>query len=485
MGNSESSFSESASSQPMLGTYTIPQRSPLVLSRKGSSFLEEPVITKFTEGGKDGAEHSLIKYACSEMQGWRSHMEDKHVLNPPLIHKGKRVLADHHLFAVFDGHGGGFASQFCGDNLARALMEQEEWDAYLKLLPSTSSCSNKNLRRNSAFGVKLLKSALNKTFLVLDARLKDAQCGRRFDQLGELQNILSIALGQNNRIHECFRQGTVDNHMINTFSKDPPPSLSGTNVQLERSGTTGVIVLITPDHIICANVGDSRAILARNGVALPLSFDHKPSNDVEVTRVDKSGGFVRNGRVDGDLAVSRALGDFSYKKNESFSSGEKHLRVSAVPDILVHTRDASKDQYIVLACDGIWDRLTNRDCAKLIRKLVQEEGETDIGLVCEEVIDTCLELDSRDNMTCCVVAFPGGMGVSEGGGGSIMKSRSKVGVMKRRNEREREWGPKSTPAKRAMERLEQRKLKMKLLMNSDQKLTKVRSSDGGSTLAKQ
>jgi serine/threonine protein phosphatase PrpC len=128
---------------------------------------------------------------------------------------------------------------------------------------------------------------------------------------------------------------------------------------------------------------------------------------------------------------------------------------------------------------------TNRDCAKLIRKLVQEEGETDIGLVCEEVIDTCLELDSRDNMTCCVVAFPGGMGVSEGGGGSIMKSRSKVGVMKRRNEREREWGPKSTPAKRAMERLEQRKLKMKLLMNSDQKLTKVRSSDGGSTLAKQ
>ena len=93
---------------------------------------------------------------------------------------------------------------------------------------------------------------------------------------------------------------------------------------MERSGTTGVIVLVTPHHILCANAGDSRAILARNGVALPLSFDHKPANDVETVRVDKSGGFVKNGHVDGDLAVSRAFGDFSYKKNEAFSSSEKH-----------------------------------------------------------------------------------------------------------------------------------------------------------------
>jgi len=481
----------------MEGTYKVPPRSPLVLSRKGSSFLEEPVTTKFTESGetndniasdgRDDASPELgkIRYACSEMQGWRSHMEDNHVLNPPLMYNGRRVLTDHHLFAVFDGHGGSFASQFCGDNLVRTLMEQEEWESYLKLRVSSS---DKNLCRNSAFGVKLIKSALNKTFLSLDAKLKEAQRGRRFDQLFELQNILNIALGKNNGIQDCFREGSLDNVMINSFSKVPPPSLTGTNVQLERSGTTGVIVLVTPHHIVCANAGDSRAVLARNGVALPLSFDHKPANDVEAVRVDKSGGFVKNGRVDGDLAVSRAFGDFSYKKNESFSSTEKHLRVSAVPDILVHTRDATKDEYIVLACDGIWDRLTNRDCAKLVRKLFQEEGETDVGLVCEEVIDTCLELDSRDNMTCCIVAFPGGIsGVKPG---LISRATSKMGVLRRRQEREREWGPKSTPAKRAVKRLEQRRLDARKMMaipeqqdaGSNQKLMQQRSSDGGSTI---
>lgn len=510
MGNSESSFSDSDQSmyqqdRPMEGTYTVPPPSPLKLSRKGSSFLDEPVMNKHTESGeteeniasttgRDTASPELgkIQYAASEMQGWRSHMEDKHVLNPPLIHNGRRVLADHHVFAVFDGHGGSFASQFCGENLVRTLMEQEEWDTYLQLRPTTTmatTSTDKRLCRHSAVGVKLLKSALNKTFLSLDAKLKEAQRGRRFDQLSELQNILSIALGKNNGIQECFREGSLDNIMINSFSKVPPPSLTGTNVQLERSGTTGVIILVTPHHIVCANAGDSRAILARNGVALPLSFDHKPANDVEAVRVDKSGGFVRNGRVDGDLAVSRAFGDFSYKKNESFNANEKHLRVSVVPDILVHTRDATKDEYIVLACDGIWDRLTNRDCAKLVRRLIQEDGETDVGLVCEEVIDTCLELDSRDNMTCCVVVFPGGIsGVRPG---LMSRATSRMGVLKRRQERERQWGPRSTPAKRAIQRLEQRKQDSRRMLmvpeqgaaGSNPKLGKARSSDGGSTIA--
>ncbi len=60
----------------------------------------------------------------------------------------------------------------------------------------------------------------------------------------------------------------------------------------------------------------------------------------------------------------------------------------------------------MLACDGIWDRLLNKNCAELVRDLVYSEGEKDLGLICEEVIDTALELDSRDNMTCCIVFFP-------------------------------------------------------------------------------
>ena len=99
--------------------------------------------------------------------------------------------------------------------------------------------------------------------------------------------------------------------------------------------------------------------------------------------------------------------------------GDGH-RVAVLPDILVHTRDPDADEFVVLACDGIWDRLTNRDCADLVRALAcdVEGGETDPGLVCEEVIDTALELDSRDNMTCCVAFFPAaGLGRKARGGG--------------------------------------------------------------------
>lgn len=243
------------------------------------------------------------------------------------------------------------------------------------------------------------------------------------------------------------------------------------NVPLERSGSTGVVVLVTPHHIICANAGDSRAILSKNkNEVLPLSFDHKPTNDVEVTRVEKDGGFVRAGRVDGDLAVSRSFGDFGYKfcndKDIHSSSSPrsnpikipsepKDHRVTVQPDILVHTREPNKDEFLVLACDGIWDRLTNRDCSDLVRTLINDESETDAGLICEEVIDTSLELDSRDNMTCLLVVFPGANMSTE----VTNNTASSGGVMRRRLERERSWGHDSTPAKRALRRLDERRTK--------------------------
>jgi len=74
-------------------------------------------------------------------------------------------------------------------------------------------------------------------------------------------------------------------------------------------------VLITAEHIFCANSGDSRAVLSRNYNAVPLSFDHKPSNDLEQKRIEAAGGFVEEDRVNGSLNLSRSLGDFGYKNN--------------------------------------------------------------------------------------------------------------------------------------------------------------------------
>ena len=84
-------------------------------------------------------------------------------------------------------------------------------------------------------------------------------------------------------------------------------------------GCTATTVLITPTHLICANAGDSRVVLGRSGgdeVCCPLSEDHKPDNDGEKRRIEAVGGFVEENRVNGSLALSRALGDFEYKSSD-------------------------------------------------------------------------------------------------------------------------------------------------------------------------
>lgn len=393
-------------------------------------------------------------------------MEDKHCVNPPLSLSDAcgEDMSDHHLFAVFDGHGGNFTSYYCGENLVKTLVMREEWKAYLQLPKSPLSSSASNTR-GDVQGIKLLKAALSSAFLDLDTQIQDAQRTRRLSQLDELQSILSEDLDSVPEEYQTlFQTGSDDNMAVQAFAKPNPPSVPA-NVNLERSGSTGVVVLITPTHILCANAGDSRALLCRSGAALPLSFDHKPNNDWEAARIDTVGGFVKGGRVNGDLAVSRSFGDFSYKAH--VFCDPKMQQVTVDPDIIVHPRDYEKDEYIVLACDGVWDRLTNRDCATLVRSCI-DEGESDVGLVCEEIIDTALEMDSRDNMTAALVMFPGGKmnnPHSENMGVDIVVPNEITGVRKRRVDRERKWGPGSTVAGRAQKRLEERRKKGKNMLD--------------------
>jgi serine/threonine protein phosphatase PrpC len=160
---------------------------------------------------------------------------------------------------------------------------------------------------------------------------------------------------------------------------------------------------MTPTHFICANAGDSRAILVRQKRVLPLSFDHKPTNPPEESRIVAAGGKVSIKRVDGDLAVSRGLGDFSFKNRPDLPPDQQ--KVTCCPEILVEPRQCSQDEFIILACDGIWDVASNESCAQMVQAIL-DEGESDIGLVCEEILDTCLERDSRDNMTVAMVTLP-------------------------------------------------------------------------------
>lgn len=187
----------------------------------------------------------------------------------------------------------------------------------------------------------------------------------------------------------------------------------------DTSGCTALSVLITDTHIICANSGDSRSVMATGGVTVELSFDHKPTNPDERARIENAGGTVSQKRVDGDLAVSRALGDYNYKKTAGCRPEEQ--KVSAEPEIKVVERKP-EDEFVILACDGIWDVMSSDDANNFVRTLMME-GEKSLPLICEEILDECLLRNSRDNMSVIVVVFE--KGVTYGVGGGVKARREK------------------------------------------------------------
>lgn len=101
-----------------------------------------------------------------------------------------------------------------------------------------------------------------------------------------------------------------------------------------------------------------------------LSFDHKPNNEKETQRIKDAGGWVAFNRVNGSLALSRALGDFVYKQNEEKKPEEQI--VTAYPD--VETVDLTDDhEFIVLACDGIWDVMSNERVVEFVRQRIAQK----------------------------------------------------------------------------------------------------------------
>jgi len=116
-------------------------------------------------------------------------------------------------------------------------------------------------------------------------------------------------------------------------------------------------------------VGDSRAIASVRGRVQNLSYDHKPNNELEAKRIVAAGGWVEFNRVNGNLALSRALGDFVFKKNDGKRAEEQI--VTAYPDVDV--KDLTSDhEFILLACDGIWDVLSNEEVLEFVRSRIAQ-----------------------------------------------------------------------------------------------------------------
>jgi serine/threonine protein phosphatase PrpC len=144
-----------------------------------------------------------------------------------------------------------------------------------------------------------------------------------------------------------------------------------------------------------------------------LSEDHKPSQEEEQKRVIAAGGFVEDDRVNGSLNMSRSLGDFEYKSNES--KNYKEQMVTCLPDIRKVDR-AQQDKFIVLACDGIWDCLNNQETVDLLKNYMSNRESTNVpqatAFCVEKMFDKICAPDilqsggvGTDNMTAIIVEF--------------------------------------------------------------------------------
>lgn len=172
------------------------------------------------------------------------------------------------------------------------------------------------------------------------------------------------------------------------------------------SGCTAVVAVLRGNQLYVANAGDSRCVLSREGRAIPLSADHKPEDEPEEKRILNAGGVVTgDGRVNGGLNLSRAIGDHAYKQNRQL--GPKEQMITALPDIQMVNLEAG-DEFFVLACDGIWNSKTNQEVVDFVRPRLLA-GKLSLSQICEELFDECLSPNTAgdgtgcDNMTAVIV----------------------------------------------------------------------------------
>ncbi|PVI07832.1 PP2C-domain-containing protein [Periconia macrospinosa] len=205
---------------------------------------------------------------------------------------------------------------------------------------------------------------------------------------------------------EAFKEGDIKKALQDGFLATDRAILSDPKYEEEVSGCTASVGIISKDKIYVANSGDSRTVLGIKGRAKPLSYDHKPQNEAEKARIQAAGGFVDFGRVNGNLALSRAIGDFEFKKSAELPP-ESQI-VTAFPDVEIHNLSPD-DEFLVVACDGIWDCQSSQAVIEFVRRGIV--AKQDLASICENMMDNCLASNSDtggvgcDNMTMVVVGL--------------------------------------------------------------------------------
>jgi len=173
------------------------------------------------------------------------------------------------------------------------------------------------------------------------------------------------------------------------------------------SGCTVVVALVKNGTLYVASAGDSRCIvIMRNGRCEAMSFDHKPEDEIERKRIEAANGSVYEGRVNGGLNLSRAFGDFNYK---DINLDPRKQMITPLPHVMKLELDFNEVEFLFLACDGIWNSMSNQKVSKFIHFCYNQNK--DLIETCMALFKDCLAPTTDgdgtgcDNMTCILVKY--------------------------------------------------------------------------------
>ncbi|KAI6125766.1 phosphatase 2C-like domain-containing protein [Pisolithus croceorrhizus] len=347
--------------------------------------------------------NTAFQVGVSEDRGTRRYMEDAHSF--VIDYAGVRGQG---FFAVFDGHAGKHAAEWCGQHFHEYLLSA------LRTSPSTSipDILNETFHNVDRRLSRLCEESDGKihsgcTVATAFLRIEDEYGRQPFlksplvtpednryhssgtdSHSGESSEETGSSAAKNSKLTKSSSSGGRIARAIKNLSGSGPP----TTTNPRGSSPPSPSLIVTPPRscrrvLYTANAGDARAVLCRAGKAVRLTYDHKGSDRQEAKRITDAGGFVMSGRVNGVLAVTRSLGDSSMKE---FVVGSPYT---------TETQLCDEDEFLILACDGLWDITGDQGAIDLVRH-IEDAQEASHALV-----QHALSRMTNDNVTVLVVRF--------------------------------------------------------------------------------
>ncbi|KAL6841327.1 hypothetical protein ACP4OV_028845 [Aristida adscensionis] len=262
------------------------------------------------------------RFGVTSFCGLRREMEDAVSIRPDFLPPGASPSGGrHHFFGVFDGHGCSHVARMCQDRMHELVADERK------------KAGSAGEGATAPGATPAWKEVMERGFARMDDEVTSWAASRG-----------GGGGGGGEPACRCELQ---------------------TPARCDHVGSTAVVAVVSSTHVVVSNAGDSRAVLSRTGVPVPLSVDHKPDRPDELERIKAAGGRVIHwdgARVLGVLAMSRAIGD-----------GYLKPFVTPEPEVTVAER-TDDDECLILASDGLWDVVTSEMACDVVRACFRGSG---------------------------------------------------------------------------------------------------------------